>query len=42
VRLANSLEAAADALGPDEGDGLNELIRRHASLLTVRVAGVMI
>ena len=31
-RLAASLEAAAEALGADEGDGLEELIGRHASL----------
>jgi TnpA family transposase len=34
-RLATSLEAAADALGPDEGDGLDELIGRRASLRRV-------
>ena len=31
-RLAASLEVAAGALGADEGDGLDELIGRHASL----------
>ena len=31
-RLATNLEAAAEALGADEGDGLEELIGRHASL----------
>ena len=31
-RLAASLDAAAGALGADEGDGLDELIGRHASL----------
>jgi TnpA family transposase len=31
-RLAASLEAAARALGTDEGDGLDELIGRHAPL----------
>jgi hypothetical protein len=31
-RLAASLEAAAGALGTDEGDGLDEPIGRHASL----------
>jgi hypothetical protein len=30
-RLADSLEAAAGALGPDEGDGLDELISRSES-----------
>jgi hypothetical protein len=34
-QLATSLEAAADALGPDEGDGLDELIGRRASLRRV-------
>lgn len=31
-RLTASLDAAAGALGADEGDGLDELIGRHASL----------
>jgi TnpA family transposase len=31
-RLASNLEAAAEALGADEGDGLEELIGRHALL----------